>query len=117
MDYTNLITSFEDGIKIAYQIYWDVLISFLLENWDIVIIILFTILMIAGIKAIGGRWGMLGSVLYNYLYFGILFIIGLIWGPTIFVSNFITIFCTIILYPVCYFFVGVILDKVKLFGR
>jgi len=112
MDYTKLITSFENGIKIAYQMYWDILMSFLLKNWGAVIIVLFVIFVIALVKAIKGRWGMLGKVLYNYIYFGTLFIIGLIWGPTIFVSNFITILCTIILYPMCYFLTGAILDKI-----
>lgn len=117
MDYTNILTGFEDGTKIAYQMYWDILMSFLLGNLVAIIIILFIILMVAITKAIKGKWSMLGSVLYRYLYFGTLFIIGLIWGPTIFVSNFITIFCTIILYPVCYFLVGIILDKIKMRSR
>lgn len=117
MDYTILLASFEDGIKIVYQIYWDILISFLEENLGVVMLILFIIFVVAVVKAIKGRWGALGKVLYNYFYFGILFIIGLVWGPTIFASNFITIFCPIILYPVCYFLVGIILDKIKVFSR
>ena len=117
MDYTAILTSFEDGIKIIYQMYWDIFMSFLLKNWGTVIVVLIAIFVIALVKAIRGRWGMLGSVLYNYFYFGTLFIIGLIWGPTIFISNFIAILCTIILYPVCYLLVGVILNKIKVRGR
>jgi hypothetical protein len=91
--------------------WWNALISFLHQHWMAVIIILAAVFITALIRALMGRWGMLGSVLYNYLYFGILFVVGLVWGSDVFVSDYLHLACTAILWPVCYFLVGWILDK------
>ena len=104
----------DEGTKQAYHMLWNALISFLVDHWISVLVLLAVILIIAIIKAVLGRWGMLGSVLYNYLYFGILFVIGLIWGSDVFASNWLTIAGTVILYPACYLTVRVILDKTGL---
>lgn len=109
-----LMKAIDEGTKQAYHMLWDALISFLSEHWIAVLIVLTVVLAIAVVKAIMGRWGMLGSVLYHYLYFGILFLVGLIWGSDIFVSNWFSVACTIILYPICYFVVGIILEKTGL---
>ena len=86
--------------------------------WDVQESIMIGILLtIAFALALMGRWGMLGSVLYHYLYFGILFVVGLIKGPEIFVSEYFEIACAIILYPICYFTVGTILDKTGIHKR
>jgi hypothetical protein len=106
------LNAVDEGTKQAARIFWDILKSFLIDHWLAVIVVLFIILVIAIFRAIMGRWGMLGHVLYNYLYFGVLFVIGLIWGPEVFVNNFFNVACTIIFYPVCYIVVGLILDKV-----
>ncbi len=106
------LNTVNEETKQVVRIFWDILKSFLVDHWLAVMIVFFIILVIAMLKAVMGRWGMLGSVLYNSLYFGTLFIIGLIWGPEIFVGDFFNVACAIILYPVCYFTVGLILDKV-----
>ncbi len=106
-----MLKSISDGEKEAVQIYWNILTSFLHNNWVIIIIILFVIFIISLIKAILGRWGMFGKVLYRYIYFGILLIAGSIWGPDIFLGSFFNLACTIFLYPACYFLVGIILNK------
>jgi len=106
-----------EATKTVYQIYWDTLISFLSKHWIAVTLLAVIILIIALVKAILGRWGMLGSILYHYFYFGILLIVGLIWGSNIFVSDFFHLACTILLYPACYFLVGVILNKTGLRTR
>lgn len=110
----SFINAIDEGTRQAYQMLWNALMSFLADHWVSVLMVLAVILIIATIKAVLGRWGMLGSVLYNYLYFGILFVIGLIWGSDIFVSNWFTVAGTVILYPICYLTVGVILDKTGL---
>lgn len=94
--------------KEAYLIIWDNLLSFLSENWFPVILVLTTLLVISFVRALFGRWGMFGSVLYHYLYFGTLFIIGLIFGPGIFANLFIGI-VLVVLYVVCYLLVGNVL--------
>jgi hypothetical protein len=60
-----------------------------------------------------GRWGGLGSFLYNFFYFGILLVIGLISGSEVFVDDYFNVACAIILYPICYVLSGMILDKMR----
>jgi len=116
-----LVKSFWNTIDVAtkkiYQMLWTALLSFLVQHWIVVLIVLVAILGIAIMKALLGRWGMLGSVLYNYLYFGILFIVGLIFGSDIFVNNWFSVACTLALYPICYAIVGIILEKTGLHRR
>lgn len=93
----------------AYRMFWNAVIPELLHNWLHVILILFCVLLFAVFVAVvSGRWGLLGSVLYHYLYYGFLFLIGLIWGPEVFANDYFDIVLTI-LYMVCYSIVGVIL--------
>lgn len=103
----------EQGTKQAAEILWSVALSLLADHWLLLISIFFIMLIIATAKAIFGRWGMLGSVLYNFFYFGILFIIGMIWGSEVFVSDYFNFACTALLYPVCYFIVGLILRRFR----
>jgi len=110
-----LNTMFVEAPKEASKLLWyEVLMPILKEHWLSIGILLFIIFFLVTIKAMLGRWWSLGSFLYNFLYLGILFIIGLIWGPEVFVSDWINFFTTLILYPVCYWIVGWILDKTGL---
>lgn len=111
--FSTITNAFDDGMKQSAHILWDVLLSLLIKHWLYVVSFIFVVLIIATIKAMFGRWGSLGSVLYNLFYFGALFIIGLIWGPEIFIDNFFNAIYTVILYKLCYHLVGLILDKVK----
>ncbi len=104
----------ENGYKFAAHFYWDMLISFLKAHWFAFILALFVVFVVVTLKAMMGRWGSLGSFLYNFFYFGVLFVVGLIWGPEIFVDDFFNAACTAILYPVCYLAVGWILKKTGL---
>lgn len=108
-----MFNAFDNAQKEAYQILWDGLLSFLSSSWLSVIGVLFLILVISFIVALFGRWGMFGSVLYNYLYWGTLFIFGLTFGPKIFANIFIDI-ALFVLYLVCYKLVGKILDRLNL---
>lgn len=110
----SIFTALDIETKNVYQLYWNALISFLIAHWVIITVVMLVILLAAIIRAIMGRWGMLGSILYNYLYLGILLIIGLIWGSDIFVSDIFNFACTVVLYPTCYFLVGVVLNKTGL---
>ena len=103
----------------AARMLWSALLTFLGEHWIGVMVASFFILVFATLNAAIGRWGMLGSVLYNALYFGILFIVGLIFGPDVFVSDVFHAACTVILYPICYGVTGIILEKTgaKHWGR
>lgn len=94
-------------IKIA----WNLGISYLLAHVWIIIGILIIVLFYALFRSFLGHWWVLGSVLYNYLYFGSLLIIGLIWGPEIFVGTYIDI-GLFFLYVLCFIAVGKILKKI-----
>ncbi len=108
------LDAIDKGVKMVYHWFWEFLLYFLKENWLIVTIILVLVLVVAILRSLVGYWGMLGSVLYNYLYFGILFIVGLIKGPEVFVSEYFELFLMVILYPLCYLAVRFILDSFNL---
>lgn len=109
-----ILNLFDDSVKSAYHMIWGGFIWFVMEYWISITIVLALIFIIALGKALTGSWGMLGGVLYNYLYFGILFCVGLIKGPEVFVSEYFEVACAIILYPTCYLLVGKILDSFNL---
>lgn len=108
-----IFDAFGNAQKDAYQILWDNLISFLLDNWLPVIGVLLLILIVSFVIALFGRWGMFGSVLYNYLYWGTLFIVGLIFGPKIFANIFVDILL-VVLYVICFRLVGKILEGLNM---
>lgn len=106
-----MLAAIDQGIKNGYHLAWDILVSFLANHLLSVILFLALILVLATIRAFQGYWGMLGRVLYSYLFFGTLFIIGLIKGPNVFASEYLEITSIIVLYPLCYFVVGYILNR------
>lgn len=108
-----MLSAIGEAEKEAYQIIWDYLMSFLSENWLKVILFLVALLVISFVRALFGRWGMFGRVMYNYLYWGTLFILGLIFGPKIFANIFIDVLL-FILYLICYKLVGKILKILHL---
>ena len=108
---TWFLNTIQEAIIKDVKIAWNFGISYLLAHIWIIISILIIILFYALIRAFMGHWWVLGSVLYNYLYFGSLLIIGLIWGPEIFVSTYIDI-GLFILYVICFIIVGKILNKI-----
>lgn len=101
----------EESTKQTAHWIWDILIFFLKEYWLGVLLLIFVVFVYVTLKAMMGRWGSLGSFIYNFLYFGTLFVIGLIWGPEVFVNDFFNAACAIILYPICYIITGRIFDK------
>jgi len=72
----------------------------------------FLVFIIASVKAMLGRTGMLGSLLYHVFYFGFLAIIIWIKGLEIFLNPFIGLICFII-YTVCYWLTGIILQNFR----
>lgn len=107
------LKAIDDGKKEVARMCWEILLSFLAQHWMAVVVVLVIVLIISFIKALMGRWWTFGSVVYHYLYFGILFIAGLIWGPYIFVSILFDLSAAI-LYVFCYKATGWILNALKL---
>ena len=56
-----------------------------------------------------GRWAFLGSVMYNYLYFGLLLILALTFGPEFFANLWIDAIL-LVAYLATYRMVGLVLD-------
>ncbi len=110
--YKDLVTRFfqaiDEGTKKAYHMLWDIGFVILKQHWVSILILLALVLVVAIVRALTGRWGMLGSVLYNYLYFGTLFFIGWIWGAEIYANDYFQIVLAV-LYVVCFLLVGKIL--------
>jgi hypothetical protein len=104
-------TSMESSMKMVDNIMWSTLLSYLAAHWMATILTLFVVFVFVFIKAKLGRWGSLGSFLYNFFYFGTLFVIGLIWGPGVFLGDWFKVACTALLYPICYFLSGYVMEK------
>ncbi len=86
--------------------------SGLLPYFPYVMVVLFIWLILASINAFMGRTGMLGSLLYHIFYFGILGIIVWINGFGILFNPYLDLI-DLILYLVCYFLTGLVLDKFR----
>jgi hypothetical protein len=110
-----LEASIASGTKMAANIMWSSLLSYLAAHWIATILTLFVVFVFVFVKAKLGRWGSLGSFLYNFFYFGTLFIIGLIWGPEVFLGDWFKVACTALLYPICYFLSGYLMEKMGVF--
>ncbi|HEV7702314.1 MAG TPA: hypothetical protein VGO63_02640 [Candidatus Paceibacterota bacterium] len=105
------LDAIDEGTKQAYRMIWNAVKQLLIEHWGFVIVALVSILILAVLNYLAtGRWAMLGSVLYNYFYFGILFIVTLIFGPDVFANDWFKIVLFII-YVVCFISVGNLLKK------
>lgn len=111
---SNMLNTYDVLLKKIYHSAWDIFMSTIKEHWLLILSILLGLLIISIIIALMGRWGFFGSLMYNYLYFGVLFILGLIKGPEVFLNEYFEFFCILLLYPVCYKIVGIILDKLNL---
>lgn len=111
---TGMLSMYDKALRSVYHSAWDIFMSTIKEHWLLILSILLGLLIISIIIALMGRWGFFGSLMYNYLYFGVLFILGLIKGPEVFLNEYFEFFCILLLYPVCYKIVGIILDKLNL---
>lgn len=111
---TGMLSMYDKVLRGAYHWLWDLFMSIIKEHWVLILIVLSIFLIISIFIALDGSWGFFGSLMYNYLYFGILFVIGLVKGPEVFLSEYFEFFCLLLLYPVCYRIVGMILNKFDL---
>ena len=96
----------------SFRMFWDIGMTYLSQHWIAVLLGLLIIFIVALVRAfITGRWAMLGSVVYNYLYFGILFLVGISFGPEVFTNNYFKIVLAI-LYLICFVATGSFLRKI-----
>jgi hypothetical protein len=114
----DLILSMHEKISEAtaqgYRMVWDAGVQVVLHNLGWVLLGLFVILALSAFEAFTtGRWGWFGSVLYHYLFGGVMIVIGFIFGPEIFANDYFKI-VAVITYVVCFWLVGRILKKTGL---
>lgn len=108
-----LLNTIQEALLKDIKIFWNWGISYLSDHLWLVIAILLIVLVYAVFRALMGHWWVLGSVLYTYLYWGSVLIIGLVFGPEIFTTTYIDI-GLFILYILCFIAVGKILNKTGL---
>jgi hypothetical protein len=111
-----MFKAFDDATIKAYQMMWNILLSLLATYWLQITIVLILLLVAAFIKfLVTGRWAMLGSILNSYIYWGTLFVIGLLFGPGIFANDYFKILL-VILYAISLTIVRVILNNTGIRG-
>jgi len=86
--------------------------SSLKPHWPYLAIGLFVLLFILTIKAMLGKWGALGSVLYHIIFLVLLGISVLIWGWKI-LYNPLFYLISFVIYRLAYMLVGLILRKFR----
>ncbi|SFS84753.1 hypothetical protein SAMN04487906_1881 [Zhouia amylolytica] len=90
------MTPIEQIVKIILEFpantlnfWWGIINPIIIENWYIIAIIAIIMLNIAVLKfIITGKWGALGSVLYNIFYIGIIYLIIYFFGPEIILKKY-----------------------------
>lgn len=108
---TMMLNSIQEGTIKAVQMLWSILISHLKAHWLGISEILLGLLVVGLIVfLVTGRWAMLGSLLNRYFFFGALFIIGLIFGPEVFASDYFEI-VWVVLGGIVFLVVGKIFKK------
>ncbi len=101
----------EEGTKQGYHMIWSELQKFIAEHPMFVILMLIGFFLLALLNYFTtGRWTMLGSIMYHYLYGGVLYLIAFFFGTDIFTNTWFDIFL-FILYIVCFTMVGKVLTK------
>ena len=107
-----MIQQFGEATAKAFRMIWDIGITYLAQHWVAVLAGLFIIFIIALVRAfVTGRWALLGSVVYNYLYVGALFLIGIIFGPEVFANDYFKIVLAV-LYVICFILTGKFLSEI-----
>lgn len=113
-----MLNQINESTKQFYQTIWNILLTFLSQHLLFVSTALVLIILLAITEYLTtGKWRRLGSVLYWYLYFGVLFIIGLIAGPNVFVQDIFHLISTLVINPLCYWIVRVILNETGIRNR
>jgi hypothetical protein len=104
-----LTTGIAEATAHTYRMFWEILLSFLAQHLLATFAVLVFVLLAAIVEyLIIRRWAALGSVLYNYFYFGILFLIGAIFGPEVYANDYFPLVATIV-YLISFSIVGFIL--------
>jgi hypothetical protein len=92
---------------------WSIINPILIENWlklTVAIIILINIAMLKFL--ITGKWGTLGSLLYNFFFFGIMYLIINNFGPEIILEDYFKII-SFLTYITGFFLTRLVLRSVR----
>ena len=106
-----ILQTLEDAAANAFRFWWDIGMKQMEGHWfqafSILVGVFIFILLVA---LISGRWGTLGSFMYNVFYWGVVLGVGLIFGPEVFASDYAKL-GALILWPICYYLSGFFLRK------
>lgn len=107
------LNTMEEATKDAYRQIWNMAQEVISNHFWTIVMILGVIFLLALLNfIITRRWGWLGSVIYNYLYFGLLYIYTLIFGPDIFANDWIKVILFLV-YIICYTITGILLRRIR----
>jgi len=82
-----------------------------MHHWLLIAGIFVATLVFFFLLALIGDWGSLYGLMYWTLYTAVVFVVGLIWGPEVFVSDIYHAIYLIAIWPVCYWVTGWIWDR------
>lgn len=101
-------TAAAEGVRWGFNLLWDALSPY----WFYGILILFALFAIASVKFLFGQWSMLGSLIYHFVYFGVLTVIIVIMGVEVLLNPYFDlVYAT--LYPISYLLTGSILQRLR----
>ncbi|MBP9686861.1 MAG: hypothetical protein KBD66_03625 [Candidatus Doudnabacteria bacterium] len=99
------------GLRQGYREAWGIGAQLLQSYWVYILVVIVILYFIAWRELTQGNWGMMGRVLYQTVYIAAIVLFGLIAGPERFGSEYIHLAGVVILYPACYWLVGLVLRK------
>ncbi len=104
-----LFPAIDAGVRQGYREAWSMGAQLIHSYWLYILLGIIAFYGVAGYELKQGRWGMMGRVLYRTLYLGVLVLYGLLIGPEHFGNEYAHIAGAVLLYPACYYLVGVVL--------
>lgn len=106
IDQIETVTS--EIVRATFNLLWEAFSPY----WLYGIFILFILFFVAGIKFLFGQWGMLGSLIYHIIYFGVLAVIIAIIGVEALLNPYFDL-VHVILYPISYLLTDLILQRLR----
>lgn len=97
-----------EGVRWGFNLLWDALSPY----WFYGIFILFALFVMATVRFLFGQWSMLGSLIYHFIYFGVLVVIIAIMGVEVLLNPYFDLVYAV-LYPISYLLTRSILWRLR----
>ncbi len=105
------LQKFEEAQKQMAHIMWNLAIDTLTRHWLLIGGLFVLALVFFFLLALIGEWGSLYSLTYWTLCVVVVFVVGLIWGPEVFVSDIYHLLYLAAIWPICYWVTGWIWNR------